>query len=185
MQEDKRKATEQFLTPENFLELQRLGFKIPFQTKYVWIYDLQDSSKRSLVEFEKRFSGLNPHLGSCPAISFQELLQILPKRLDITVPDELLSYYISSDKIYPGIWRHDLEINFLVTGEIKVGYRWTYYSCSSPLYPFVVPNDDEVIDEYSESGIKSHDWLGAVYELLCVILKDGYYHASISDRNSD
>ena len=187
MRENKREATEQFLTPENFLELQQLGFKIPIQTKYAWLYDLEDSSKRTLVEFEKPNpklkSNQEQNLGLCPAISFQELLQILPKQIDITVPEELLSYYMNSDRIYPGVWRHDLEVIFLNTGEIKVGYRWTYYDCSSPLYPFVEITED-TIDDYTDSGIKGYDWIDVVYKLLRVIIINGYYHANISSGNN-
>lgn len=185
MQENRGKTAEQFLTPEKFLELQTLGFKNPIQTKYSWLYDPQDSSNRTLIDLEKTTPELKRNQELCPAISFQELLQLLPKQLDITVPEELFSYYMSSDRIYPGIWRHDLEINFLKTGEIKVGYRWTYYDCSSPLYPFVKITDSVAMDEYFDSGIKSYDWVEAVYELLRIIIIDKYYHADISNRNNN
>jgi hypothetical protein len=185
MQENRGKTAEQFLTPEKFLELQQLGFKNPIQTKYSWLYDPQNSSNRTLVDSEKTTPELKLNQKLCPAISFQELLQLLPKQLDITVPEELFSYYMSSDRIYPGIWRHDLEINFLKTGEIKVGYRWTYYDCSSPLYPFVKITDNVVMDEYFDSGIKGYDWVEAVYELLRIIIIDKYYHADISNRDSN
>lgn len=106
--------------------------------------------------------------------TFQELLELLPKTIDISVPDksDLRSFYIDSDRIYPGVWRHSLEVDFELTGELKVGYRWSYYDCASPLYPF----PEEVPEygyDYSDGGITSKDWLGAVYQLLVNLVESG------------
>lgn len=106
--------------------------------------------------------------------TFQELLELLPKKLDISVPDDssLRSFYIESDRITPGVWRHDLEVSFLITGELRIGYRWSYFDCSSPLYPFSEEIPEEGYD-YSVGGITSKDWLGAVYQLLVNLLESG------------
>lgn len=187
MQKDKRETGESFLTPEKFSELQSLGFKMPFKSEYAWIYSIHDSSKKTLIELEKTLSDVNPHQGSCPALSFQDLIRLLPKSIDVKVPDELSSYYLDTDKIDPGVWRHDLEIQFLKTKEIRLGYRWSYFDCSSPLYPFVIDDEDSgtVLDEYFDSGVKSYDWVEAVFELLKVLLTNQLYYANISGGNSN
>lgn len=180
MQKDKRKDPQLFLRYDQLNTLKRLGFNAS-SAKYKWAWpgELRAEPLDGELYLNNEISPDWCNLES-PTFNFQELLELLPKELDIPVPDYLKDAYMCSPVKTEGgkdYYRHYLNIEFLGgTKGIVIGYREEYFESTSPRYPFPeCPENPE--DQYlvltENGGIESGpNWLNAVYDLIVKLLED-------------
>lgn len=180
MQKDKREGLQLFLRYDQMNTLKRLGFNTS-SAKYKWAWPGEHREEPDDGEIYMNNEIIPEWCTlSSPTFCFQELLKLLPKELDIPVPDYLKDAYMCNPvKTENGkdYYKHYLNIEFLGGNRgIVIGYREEFFESTSPRYPFPdCPEDPEesylVLTE--NGGIESGpDWLNAVYDLIVKLLED-------------
>jgi hypothetical protein len=173
MHEDRTKSSRErvFLEVEEVQELNSLGINLG-DSLYKWVWPLGLENQKVLMPSE-----MSNKECELPTYSFQELLEKLPKYIDIVPPERLRNIYIDSNRIGKdesgnNIFRHFLKFGFNEDNSFWIGYQYYYFDYESPLYPF--PNKTGETDSWAweEGGIGNSDWIKAVYDLLINLVKD-------------
>ena len=157
-------------------------------SELVWYY-LDDLDTPYLRQRPKTadFRGYTRH-NFLPAYTFQELLELLPKRITI-VPKVSSMYLGTRDKVGPkgeSLYHHYL--NFGIDSEgFWIGYKYSYFDTHTPMYPWpeLDPNEDEWEYVLKTGGLTGQDWIKVTYDLLIKLLNDNLYYAGISSGNNN
>lgn len=181
MQENRGKDSRKrvFLEIDEIKKLVSLGMPLSEDFSYKWVWPVGFENLKELVPAE--VSNMSEEL---PTYCFQELLQKLPLWIDMPAPKYLISCYhdhpVGKDKSGKDLYRHYLNVEVSVDGQLRVGYRNEYFDCVSPRYPFPeCPKDpdDLYVVMTLPGGLIGEDWLDVVYNLFLKLLEDGLYYA--------
>lgn len=177
MQKDRTKSSRKrlFLEIEEVQELINIGIDISDlkDASYKWVWPGESKNLKTLQPIE-----ITTNECEIPTYSFQELLEKLPKYIDVAPPDNLETvFYFKSNRVGEDengnyTYRHYLEFGFNEDNSIWIGYKYRYFDSESLLYPFPEKKDDLEIWAWEQGGICDSDWIKAIYKLLTVLIKD-------------
>ena len=180
MQENRKESTRVFLGVDEMKKLIDLGLDTS-DAQYMWSwYESIDKYPNEGQLYSVKHEPTYECHTKVPTYCFHELLKKLPKWIDMSAPEYLIDCYydspISRDESGKDLYRHFLNLEVDVTGELRIGYRSEYFDSASPRYPFPeYPEnpEDQYLAMHLPGGLINEDWLKVVYDLMVKLLEDG------------
>lgn len=180
MQENRKESTRVFLGIDEMKKLIDLGLDTS-DAQYMWSwYENIDKYPNEGQLYSVKHEPTYECHTKVPTYCFHELLKKLPKWIDISAPEYLIDCYydspISRDESGKDLYRHFLNLEVDVTGELRIGYRSEYFDSAAPRYPFPeCPEnpEDQYLAMHLPGGLINEDWLKVAYDLMVKLLEDG------------
>lgn len=177
MQKDRAEKSRKrlFLEIDEIQALLDLGVLDLKDASYKWVWPEGKEELKTIYSIETTISE-----SQLPTYSFQDLLEKLPKYIDIVPPDSLKYIYTESTRTSEDengnyMYRHFLEYGFNEDKSFWIGYKYHYFAYESPIYPFPKERSKEEFEiwAWEQGGICNLDWIKAVYDLLIILIKEG------------